>query len=185
MWFEWIFKFNYIPTRAHDLKINIQFSRGNWRMYLFIYRAAPIWNDLDASIVNCITLQKFKCKLDKCNLKRYCRGGGVGLFNLIEDFARPRGVPIIQNIQISLLWILLAHIRFFCIWMFKLVSSFVKKFHMCILWNKRFEFWYSLVKCNIDVLLGSMTFWRRWFRHRCFGADVLGPTFSRWDVLLP
>ena len=42
------------------------------------------------------------------------------------------------------------------------------------------DFWYSLVKCNIDVLLGSVTFWRRHFR-----AGVLGPTFLHWDVLAP
>jgi len=68
------FTFNYMSTRGHNLKINIQFSRVNCRKYIFVNRAAPIWNNLDASIVNCRTLQKFKCELDKCNLQRYCRG---------------------------------------------------------------------------------------------------------------
>ena len=71
---DFFFTFNYMPTRGRNIKINVQFSRVNCKKYFFVNKAAPVLKYLDASIVNCITLQKIKRKLHNCNLKRYCRG---------------------------------------------------------------------------------------------------------------
>ena len=66
--------FNENSTRGHDFKINVQYSRVNCRKYFFINRTIPIWNSLDANIVNSDTVFEFKRKLNSFDATNYCRG---------------------------------------------------------------------------------------------------------------
>ena len=66
--------FNENSTRGHNFKINVQYSRVNCRKYFFINRTIPIWNSLDANIVNSDTVFEFKRKLNSFDVTNYCRG---------------------------------------------------------------------------------------------------------------
>jgi len=68
------FNNNYVRTRSHQLKINVQYSRTNIRKNFFINRVIPIWNSLDTNVVSSSSLNVFKASLKNCNLSNRCRG---------------------------------------------------------------------------------------------------------------
>ena len=68
------FTINSNNTRGHNLKINVQFSRINYRKYFFINRIVNIWNSLPANLVEISSINVFKQQLKMYDLKVYCRG---------------------------------------------------------------------------------------------------------------
>ena len=68
------FTFNAMSTRGHSLKINMQYSRLNYRKYFFINRVVPIWNSLSEDVVSVDSVDKLKKMLTCIDVSNYCRG---------------------------------------------------------------------------------------------------------------
>ena len=68
------FTMNTNATRGHAYKINIQYSRINYRKFFFVNRTANIWNYLPEEIVESSSVLTFKQNLKSYDLRRYCRG---------------------------------------------------------------------------------------------------------------
>lgn len=66
--------FNANNTRGHSLKVNIQYSRINFRKNYFINRTSPIWNGLPRNVVEASSSNLFKTRLRDIDLTVYCRG---------------------------------------------------------------------------------------------------------------
>ena len=73
------FEFANLPTRGHNLKIRVKYSRTNIKKYAFPNRIIQCWNDLPSEVVNAQNISKFKFKLKSINLRSYCRGTATRL----------------------------------------------------------------------------------------------------------
>ena len=69
-----LFSFNHNPTRGHDKRVCIQYSRTNCRKYFFVNRVADRWNSLDQSIVNSKDHIEFREKITNLDHSPFLRG---------------------------------------------------------------------------------------------------------------
>ena len=69
-----LFSFNQNPTRGHDRRVCIQYSRLNCRKYFFVNRVAERWNSLDQSIINSKDHFEFKEKITNLDHSPFLRG---------------------------------------------------------------------------------------------------------------
>ena len=73
------FEFANLPTRGHNLKIRVKYSRTNIKKYAFPNRIIHCWNDLPSEVVNAQNINQFKSKLKLINLRSYCKGSTTRL----------------------------------------------------------------------------------------------------------
>ena len=71
--FENFFTFISSPynLRRHQYTLAINRFSTNTRKYFFSNRIAPVWNKLPGTIVSSLTLNQFKCQLNKIDLNQY------------------------------------------------------------------------------------------------------------------
>ena len=74
---EDFFTLNQNSTRGHNFKLNVCYSRVNYRKYFFSNRIVPIWNNLPSDSVNSQSLYAFKKSVNRYSLISYCRGHAI------------------------------------------------------------------------------------------------------------
>ena len=65
---EDFFTLNQNSTRGHNFKLNVCYSRVNYRKYFFSNRIVPIWNNLPSDSVNSQSLYAFKKSVNRYGL---------------------------------------------------------------------------------------------------------------------
>jgi len=59
------FQINETNTRGHPLKLYKNACMHNFRKYFFTHRVVDTWNALPAEVVNSVSVNSFKARLDK------------------------------------------------------------------------------------------------------------------------
>jgi len=66
-----IFDSDLVRSRGHPLQIVKSHCRINARLYSFVPRNINIWNSLPERLVNCGTVQTFRCHIDRTDLSKF------------------------------------------------------------------------------------------------------------------